>query len=194
MSEDEDSDAILMGVSRGAATTFQAAARYNKQKRNLDRVKLIHLEGCFDSVEHVMRKRHPWLLKYDFCMNTAAKLASNIIAFKKDGPAPIKVVEDFPKDIPVAFVTSKKDREVSPICTKTLIRALLNAGHKKVYFYELQNSSHPNYTSDDVQDKTNYQNFMHALYKENGLPYIPACANAGQILLAHAKLNKDSNF
>ena len=114
-----NSDAILMGVSRGAATTFQAAARYNKDNAaNLAAVKLILLEGCFDSVEHVMRERHPWLFKYDCCMNALEKVASKIIAFKKDGTAPIKMVKDFPKHIPVAFITSKIDKEVPAVCTK----------------------------------------------------------------------------
>ena len=193
--ECQDSDAILTGVSRGAATTFQAAARYNKsQREKLERVKLIHLEGCFDSVEHVMRSRHPWLLKSDFGMNIAAKCASWIIAFKREGTAPIKVVADFPQDIPVAFITSKKDREVPPACTKALIRAVLNAGHKKVYFLELQNSSHPKYAIEDPQDQADYQNFMHALYKECGLPYIPDYAVLGQKLLQNAKLTVDSQL
>lgn len=190
-----DSDAIMMGVSRGAATTFQAAALYNKTaSEKLEKVRLIHLEGCFDSVEHVMRCRHPWLLKSDFGMNLVAKCASWIIAFKKDGTSPIKMVNDFPQDIPVAFITSKKDREVPPICTKTLVRALLKTGHPHVYFLELNNSSHPNYASDNDQDKTDYQNFMHALYQKYGLPHIPDFAEAGKALLLNAKLTEDSQF
>lgn len=193
--ECQDSDAIMTGVSRGAATTFQAAALYNKsQKEKLERVKLIHLEGCFDSVEHVMRSRHPWVLKYDFGMNALAKCASWIIAFKREGTAPIKVVADFPQHIPVVFVTSKKDREVPPACTKTLIKALLNAGHKQVYFLELKNSSHPKYAIEDAQDKVDYQNLMHALYKECALPHIPDYAALGQLLLQNAKLSVDSQL
>ncbi|CAN5137919.1 hypothetical protein BH09DEP1_BH09DEP1_3570 [soil metagenome] len=187
--ECQDSDAILTGVSRGAATTFQAAARYNKsQREKLERVKLIHLEGCFDSVEHVMRSRHPWLLKSNFGMNVMAKCASWIIAFKREGTSPIKVVADFPQHIPVAFISSKKDREVPAVCTKTLIKALLEAGHQNVYYLELDNSRHPNYMSDDENDKIKYQNFMHALYKHHGLPYIPDFATAGKDLVEKAKL------
>lgn len=190
-----DSDAILTGVSRGAATTFQAAARYNKRyPEKLKNVKLIHLEGCFDSVEHVMRTRHPWLLKSDFGIDLAAKCASWIIAFKREGSSPIKMVRHFPQHIPVVFITSQKDREVPSVCTKTLIRALLTAGHPNVYYLELKNSSHPKYAVEDEQDKADYQNFMHALYKKCGLPHISAYAQLGQSLLNNAKLAVNSRF
>lgn len=187
--EQPNADAIFMGVSRGAATTFQAAARYNKDnQKHLSAVKLIHLEGCFDSVEHTMKERHPWLLKYDMCLNALSKVASKVIAFKKEGTAPIKVVEDFPRHIPVAFITSKKDREVPAVCTKNLVKKLVQAGHKNVYLLELQNSSHPRYMMDDENDKNTYQNFMHALYKKLNLPYIPEYANGGKDLVESAQL------
>ncbi len=181
---------ILKGVSRGAGTTAQAAALYNKEKHSiLDTTKLIQLEGCFDDVEHTMKARHPWLLRYDACLNVLEKMARKVIAFRKEGPSPIKAVKDYPKHIPIAFITSAKDREVPAECTKKLIKALLAEGHENLYLLELRNSSHSGYVKDDPRDSTEYQNFAHAIRKHLNLPYIPAYADAGKDLVEAARMN-----
>ena len=186
--EHPDAEVIFMGVSRGAATTFQSVALLNKENPDLlNNAKLIHLEGCFDSVDNAARTRHPWLLKYDCMFNGAGRLLEKLTSFKRNGSAPIKLVTDFPKNIPVAFITSVIDREVPHSCTKNLVKNLLAAGHQDVYLLELKNSSHPRYMMDDATDSANYQHFMHALYKKYNLPYIPDCADKGKELLDNAK-------
>ncbi len=183
----KDSDNMWMGVSRGAATTFQSAAALHKENF-LNNTKLITLEGCFDTVEHVLRERHPWLLKSDYALNVTTKILEKITSFKRNGPSPLKAVQDFPKHIPVAFVTSLKDREVPAACTRNLVKKLVAAGHKNVYLLELKNSSHPRYMIDDENDKLMYLRFMHALYKCYNLPHVPAHANEqGNDLVNKAK-------
>ncbi len=193
LAEHLDADTILMGVSRGATTTFIAAARLNKENPSqLKNTKLIQLEGCFDSVEHTMRERHPWLLKHDVCVDALHTVASKVIAHERDGIAPIKVVEDFPKHIPVAFITSLMDKHVPAACTRELVKKLVESGHKEVYLLELKKSCHIGYMCDDAQDAADYQNFSHALYKKLNLPHIPEYAAAGRHLLAVARQNAES--
>ncbi len=185
--------AIFMGVSRGAGTTFQAAARYNKENTEyLKPVKLIVLEGCFDSVLHAAAIRYPWIFKYEAVFNKVEQVLRKVVAFKKDGPSPVKEVENYPKDIPVVFITSSIDKAVPAICTKTLVKELVKSGHEQVYLLELKNSRHPCYMCDDEKDATNYQNFMHAIYKKYDLPHIPEYAQAGENLVATAKVNAQS--
>ncbi len=50
--EYENVDLILYGVSRGAATTFSAMATHNYQN-----VRLVVLDGCFDSIENPIYPR-----------------------------------------------------------------------------------------------------------------------------------------
>lgn len=188
-----DEDAVFMGVSRGAATTFQAATRYNKESHQiLDRTRLILLEGCFDDVEHTMKARHPRALKYEAVLNAFERIARKVIAFRKEGPSPLKAVKDCPKQIPIAFITSAIDTQVSPHCTKKLIKELFAAGHENIYLLELKNSSHSGYMMDDEIDKRNYQNFSHALFKYLNLPYIPEYADAGKDLVEAAKKHAKS--
>lgn len=185
-----EADMITYGVSRGAATTFQAVAQLCKDGIDISRIKLCILEGCFDSVESVMKKHHPWLLKNESSMNFFARIASKLISFKKDGPAPIKVAQDFPKNIPVAFITSLKDTEVPAQCTKNLIKELLKSGHKNIYLLQLKNSSHPRYMFDNQVDTTTYQNFIHALYAHYDLPHIPEYALAGKDMVEQCKIQE----
>ena len=46
--------------------------------------------------------------------------------------------------------------------------------------------------SDDEKDLTNYQNFMHAIYKKYNLPHIPEYAQAGKDLVDAAKVDAQS--
>lgn len=137
------------------------------------RVRLVVLEGCFDSVEHVVFERYG-----SFMAGTMYGLLTTAIAKQHDpeGIAPIKLVSEFPLDVPVAFITSEKDKEVPPQCTRNLAMELVKAGHKQVYLHTLQHSPHPQYMMYNEEDAQNYQAFVHAVYKKHSLPYIPKYA------------------
>jgi hypothetical protein len=186
--EHPDADIVMCGVSRGAATTFQTLAELSKAGVDLSKVKLCLLEGCFDTVPNIMAKRHPWLLSNAKVMDFVARIASKIISFKKDGPSPLAAVNDFPKTIPVAFITSLKDKEVPAENTRNLVDKLLKAGHPAVYLLTLQNSSHPRYMLDDKGDIEAYKNFSHALYHAHGLPCILENAQAGKNLVEQCRV------
>ena len=186
--EHPDADIVMVGVSRGAGTTFQTLAQLAKEGVDLSKVKLCLLEGCFDTVPHIMAKRHPWLLGNQKVMDFVARIASKIISFKKDGPSPLAAVADFPKTVPVAFITSIKDKEVPASSTCNLVDKLLKSGHPAVYLLTLQNSSHPRYMLDDPEDTRTYKNFSHALYHAHGLPCIPESAQAGRHLVEQCRM------
>jgi hypothetical protein len=173
----ETTDIILYGVSRGAATTIQAAClhKYN--------VKLVVLEGCFFSVPEVFKNRYGTASSHIYSI---AKWA--LSSHKEDGHSPASLVNEFPEQIPVAFITSKIDTSVHPESTRKL--ALLLASRKKnpVYLLELKKSRHPCYMFDNKEDKCNYECFLHALYKEYQLPHIPELAKSGEHLLQQCKL------
>lgn len=177
-----DADYILFGVSKGAASTFCAHAEH--QYKN---VKLAVLEGCFDSLSHIVEERLSWLShRMQHCVyHTGSKFTSH----NPNGIAPVDMVHQFPKETPVAFITSKADTLVPVVCTKNIAQKLVDAGHPRVYLLELERSSHPRYMMDDEEDKNNYQNFVHALYKKYELPYIAEYAHAGAELLEKCLLS-----
>lgn len=183
-----EDDIIAYGVSRGAATTFQSLATLHQQHSDdLKAVKLCILEGCFDSVPNIMKKRYPRLFNSPLIENFLMALAAWVTSFKKEGTSPIEMVAAFPQHIPVAFITSAEDKEVPAESTRNLAQALARAGHQHVYLLELQNSSHPRYMFDDAADTELYKHFIHALYAENNLPHIVKYAQNGAKLLSIVK-------
>lgn len=178
-----DDTLIAYGVSRGAATTFQALARFAQEGKDISKIKLCILEGCFDDVPSVMRKRHPYLLRSDWALHMLAAAASTCISFNIAGPSPLAAVDQFPQSVPVAFITSRADLEVPAECTKRLIGKLYESGHRNIYLLELEKSSHSGYMFDDADDARKYQSFVHALYERYNLPYNAEYAQQGRSLL-----------
>jgi len=172
-----NSDVMLYGVSRGAATTFAAMCVY---KYN---VKLVILEGCFFSVPEVFKNR------YGFASSHIYSFAKWVLSsHKEDGHSPASLVSEFPEQIPVAFITSKIDTSVHPESTRKLAKLLASRKKNPVYLLELKKSRHPHYMFDDKEDRRNYECFLHALYKEYQLPHIPELAKLGEPLLQQCKL------
>lgn len=169
-----DDDCILFGVSRGAAATCSAYAQ-----NHYPNVKLVILEGCYDSLEHVLSASyqstslHSWVLA----------LLKQATAFKSDGISPIASIQQFPADTPVVFVHSKQDTRVPYECAYTLATALAARGKNPVWFLTLEHSTHSRYHSDNQIDAEKYTALMHALYQKYNLPHIPEYAHAGQQLM-----------
>ena len=164
---------ILYGVGRGAAATFNAVA--TQQYRD---IKLVVLEGCFKSVRSAIK------MQVGRFMAPMSEMAVSLLtAYNPGGLSPMKLVSKFPTDIPVAFVTSLHDTEVSMVDTIFLVAALRAAGHEKVHRLILQNSRHPFYTVDNNLDRYAYTIWLHALYRLYDLPHVPEYATAGEVLL-----------
>ena len=169
-----DRDMAFFGPSRGAAATFNAVAKYKKKYPKLyENLKLIILEGCFDSVMHTITERTPTLLKKVYVDRIFNYLLSKVTEYKSDGPSPLGLVDDFPEDIPIAFITSKSDTNVSKACTDVLIQALQKRNKNPIHTLVLDNAGHNSYSLGNSSDQQKYLQFIHNLYKQYDLPHIP---------------------
>lgn len=173
----------LHGVSRGAATTFNALAAHKYKN-----VKLVTLEGCPSSIPDVLERR------YGFFAPAVKFFLGVFTAYRDDDKTPLDNVDNIPADIPIAFITSKTDKEVPFENTKKLAEALANRGQNPVYMLVLDQSSHNGYISDNLEDRTKYQNFMHALYKKYGLSHIEEFAEEGKSILNDSELSSKSEL
>ena len=174
--------AILYGVSRGAATTFNALTcnEYDTSK-----IKLVILEGCPDNINELLQYRYG---------DTLGKFAGkfvlpNITSYNPDYPSPSDRIANFPANVPVIFISSKADHQVPLKFTKKIAEDLSKRKKNDVYFLELEQSSHPNYMFDDKKDARDYQTMIHAAYKKYDLAHIPALAEQGEELLERSLLS-----
>ncbi len=176
LKEYPDSDIILYGVSRGAATTFNACAtnHYNNNK-----IRLIILEGCFDSIPGIIHS-FPLSFKSKSLEKFFVKRVSALTQFQAKGLSPISMVEQFPVDIPVVFITSLCDHIVPMVSVERMVDALKRRGKNPLYLLVLKHSSHPKYMIDNKEDTENYRDFLHILYKSLNLSYIPEYAESGE--------------
>lgn len=169
---------ILYGVSRGAATTFNALAM-----NGYTNVKLVVLEGCFSSVEDILGKR------FGFFAPAVSKFLSHFTAYRPEGPSPISNIDNIPEDIPIAFISSKVDKEVPHETTVNLATSLAEVRRGPVYLLKLESSPHKAYMHNNLEDRQRYQQFIHAIFHKYNLAHIPVLANKGKTLLKTALLN-----
>jgi len=155
-----DTDIIVYGVSRGAATICTFMAKH--QPKN---VKGLVLEAPFDSFPHLLRHSHTTLHRI------INKVAPKLISYDPNGDSPIKSIENISKDIPILIVASQIDDVIPVQCSESLMRKFVKTGHHKVHLLRLKNSTHSGYAFDDNADKLKYQSVVHAFYKHYGLPY-----------------------
>lgn len=172
---------VLFGVSRGAATTFNAFARHH-----YDNVKLVILEGCFYSIDDILEN------SVIGNISPFVTPALSYLAYDPNGPSPAKSVAHFPEGTPIAFISSKIDMVVPYTSTLKLAQLLADRGKNPVYLLTLTNSSHIGYMFDDQTDRKNYEIFIHALYQAYDLPHDVILANQGKALL-NASLLKPKN-
>jgi hypothetical protein len=168
---------VLYGVSRGAATTlsFMGSSYLDKADK---KVKAVILEGCYDSFTRTFD--YYGFLNRFICKKLAYKFLYTIDTKPSE---PIDFIGKFPKDVPVLFVSSKKDNIVSYKSIRRLASLLKQAGHEHVYLLELANSSHIGYFCEDFMDAHRYKSAVHALYCKYGLPHDPVYASRGAGLL-----------
>jgi Prolyl oligopeptidase family len=154
-----DAGIILYGVSRGALTTFSAHARHRYAG-----VRALVLEGCPDSIPNVVKESYG-----SFVHSVYRNAIQYICEHDPAGVSALALVEEFPHDTPILFITSEKDTVVPASCTKRLARALAATGHSHVYCLVLKNATHEGYASDDYKDARTYQSVVHAFYKKFGI-------------------------
>lgn|GEM_PF-1300170 len=173
-------DVVLFGDSRGAATIFNFLACHKPKQ-----VKAAVLDGIFDSVPHCIKH---------FIYNNKEKRTEQRLhdivnfvmgSYSKNGPFPRDYAEKITDDVPLLFVVSLKDGLVSPQCTMYLYSRLKERGFKKIHLLVLKKSLHPCYMIGDPEDRKNYEAVVHAFYKHYGLPHnAPKAAEGHQAFLA----------
>lgn len=170
--EDRTSGLILWGVSRGTAATFCAFA-----KEKYKEVKLVVLEGAVDSMPEVFENIYSH--RVVSAINTGLSFFTQ---YRPDGPSPLKMVADFPENIPVVFITSKIDSIYSN--TENIACALARKGKNDVYLLKLERSNHATYMFDDGDDHDCYETFIHAIYKKYNLKHDSELARKGEDLIS----------
>ncbi len=149
---------VCFGCSRGAATTLITLA--NLDKELLKHIALVIVEAPFDSVQSVVESSS-W-----FPSLTLA-FSKTVMNYDENQPSPLDAVssDDFPLDIPLAFITSKVDTRVPIENTQKLIDVLKAKNHSNVYHLMLENSHHALMHSHNEKDKQNYVEFVNELYE-----------------------------
>ncbi len=149
---------VLYGCSRGAATTLVTLAKLDKEL--LKHIALVIVEAPFDSVKSVVESSS-W-----FPSLTLA-FAKTVMNYDENQQSPLDAVssDNFPLDIPIAFITSKIDDRVPVENTQKLIDVLRAKNHEKIYHLMLENSHHALMHSHNEEDKQNYVEFVNELYE-----------------------------
>jgi hypothetical protein len=174
-----DTDVVLYGDSRGAATVFNFIALENPK-----RVKAAVIEGVFDAVPHALK--HFIYTDKEMCTEERLdKILSTVMRkYNRKAPTPLDYAKRMHFDIPLLMVTSLNDWIVSPQCTFNLYKRLKELGHRSVHLLVLKYPSHPGYMLDDPAEKDVYESVVHAFYKKYGLPHNQERANAGEAAFA----------
>lgn len=152
---DNQEPVVLFGVSRGAATVINFVGSHKPAQ-----VKALILESPFAHVDDVINN-----------MTAAAQvLPTNLImkavfpAYNPKGEQPIKLINQIPQDIPIAFICSKEDALVPYTSTERLYKALIAAGRRNVYLLVLPKGKHAN-----LLDDPRYKKFVDDFLKIYGL-------------------------
>lgn len=180
-----DHTIVLVGISRGAATILKVASQ-----EQLDNLGALVLESPFDTlssiIDHLLRR---------FCVQWVpfAEHMARAICKKHfpnidiQGTFPIDVAHQLPKEIPVLFIHSKKDKVVPLNSSRLLYSKLINNGHTDAYLLELNAGLHGKLVQGP--DKDCYLFAVQAFYKKYGLPHEPDMAQRGHYILESARPN-----
>jgi len=181
-----DTDIVLYGDSRGAATIFNFIAQYE-----LVHVKAAVLEGCFDTIQHCI-KHFLYSDKEHRAEKRLYKIFLHMMGnYNKKGPFPRDYAETIDDKIPLLLVTSLKDGVVPPQCSLYLYKRLKEYGHKKVHVLVLKNAGHSGYMLGGSVDKKTYEAVVHAFYQKYGLPYNSIKAAEGKLVFEQTQPSHD---
>jgi hypothetical protein len=190
---------ILYGASRGGATTFRAIAEHQYPK-----VDLCVLEAPPSSIRGVVKTlvnndyylpRWTGKLLYPLLRST---LFGGQHQIGKEHQA-MAFADRFPLNVPLAIVSSIADDTVPhQQSMKLALRVAANriAAQARgeqialVYFLQLENTNHMSYGLGDSEDGQRYQNFVHAVYRKEGLPHVEHYANHAESELLVAELTQ----
>lgn len=159
---------VLYGTSRGSAIVFNFCALEKPQE-----VGAVVCEGLFDSIDHIYQATRS--AKIRFLISALYRISQ----FNKDGILPLRLIKEIPLDMPILLITSRKDATVPWQCTMNIYSKLRQTGHNKVHILVLKKAAHEWYPYCKKQERTLYQNVVHAFYKHYSLPHIANYAAEG---------------
>ncbi len=153
---------ILAGSSRGASTVLGAVVNMTPEEQA--GIGLVLLEGAFDTVPNVAKFRFgkvlgrlvPWLLSWTTRYDPAF-------------PTPLELARQFPKNVPVAFITSMADTVVpmsSTLALRDTVLAARNGNAEHLHTLVLGRSGHSVYATGNLEDQTRYRGFVNELYQK----------------------------
>lgn len=176
---------LLWGCSRGAAAACTFACTHAAEVAQ--QVQLVVLEGCFDSSVSVIEKRFKRFGKRGIAQ--IKKFFEKNTQWRENGISPLAVLDKWPDNVPVLFVTSRKDTVVPMECTINCAKKLKELKpNTDVYLLILNKSSHSGYVFDDPADRALYDVVVHAFYQKYGWKHDPAKAALGAAKLERIKL------
>lgn len=180
-------DIILMGMSRGAATVLNFLATHKP-----DAVVAAIVESPFDSILNTLDTFCKEGLTDLWIPKVIRAYAPYLIfgEFNHRGIFPIDVVEKINKNIPILIIASLEDTYIPALNTAALYLKLLDCGHAHTYFLLLDKGQHGYFLWDD--DAYLYINAVHAFYKKYDLPYNETFALPGESLLNQCRPSKET--
>lgn len=155
----------------------------------LSEMRLLVLEGAVDSIPNVLPKRIFNTVKSETVAKHVMTVVNSAFSFfekkkvfkySSTGSSPLDCVERFPQNVPIVFISSKKDEVVPFENTKRIAQALKDRGKNDVYFIELEHSRHAYYTTDHPDDIRMYRTCLHAVFELLGLKHEAHLAEQGR--------------
>jgi alpha-beta hydrolase superfamily lysophospholipase len=163
-----DHKMLIWGCSRGAAVACTFVCTESADTAN--HVQLVVLEGCFESSASVIEKRFKRFGKRG--VERIKKFFEKRTGWRENAISPLAVLDQWPDNVPVLFVTSRKDTVVPMECTINCVKQLKACKpNTDIYLLVLKNSSHSGYAFDDAGDRALYENVLHAFYNKHGWKY-----------------------
>jgi hypothetical protein len=163
-------DYIAFGISRGALTTFvryaypsnAATADWNITDFGPKKMpKFVLLEGCPSSIPNAIIHRYS-IFGTTFLVTAAEFLLRHFTRYDVDqaySSSPLALHMHWPKDLPVAFVTSERD-DVVPSAHTIMLASLLKERECQVHLLVLKDAHHTNYLTASKRDRQAYVSFV----------------------------------
>jgi pimeloyl-ACP methyl ester carboxylesterase len=192
---------IIFGISRGAAAALNFVKNLSEYGIKPEQIQALILESIYTDIPRMLSNlenvrqytllglrtttpiRHA-LTFASLChkknKHTRIRLAEeqlvDITSYNPTGIQPIDHLERVPKELPIFFVNSLQDEQISAEETYDNFYKLKTHGHQYAYFYQLAAGQHDQYTDID----RNYRPAVHAFLKKHNLPHNPRYAAFGE--------------
>lgn len=159
-------DIVLVGLSRGASTILNYAARYPQG------IRALVVESPFTSLDSIIyNKLNQYHVGWIPGATSVATWAVNTFVFPKydkNGMKPIDSIKILDPNIPVLFVHSSKDQLINCNNSQEMYLLRKKSGCNHVYYSELTQSPHAGYQFYKA-DRTKYQGAVDAFYASCGI-------------------------